>query len=77
MTRLLKLEKGRGPDLEIFGVIGSFGRSCVFLENSTSIKDMSSITVLTPPNPEQINVDIERAFAEDIGSGDATADLLP
>ncbi|MHA6204372.1 carboxylating nicotinate-nucleotide diphosphorylase [Dyella soli] len=28
------------------------------------------------PSPELIRADVERAFAEDIGSGDATADLL-
>ena len=32
---------------------------------------------LVPPSPELIRADVERAFAEDIGSGDATADLLP
>jgi len=32
---------------------------------------------LVPPSPELIRVDVERAFAEDIGRGDATADLLP
>lgn len=30
----------------------------------------------TPPSAERIQIDVERAFAEDIGSGDATADLL-
>jgi nicotinate-nucleotide pyrophosphorylase (carboxylating) len=30
-----------------------------------------------PPKPELIAADIERAFAEDIGTGDATAELLP
>ncbi|WP_243041733.1 carboxylating nicotinate-nucleotide diphosphorylase [Dyella sedimenti] len=32
---------------------------------------------LVPPPPEQIQADVQRAFAEDIGTGDATADLLP
>jgi nicotinate-nucleotide pyrophosphorylase (carboxylating) len=32
---------------------------------------------LAPPSPELIRADVERCFAEDIGSGDATADLLP
>ncbi|WP_430388260.1 carboxylating nicotinate-nucleotide diphosphorylase [Dyella sp. 20L07] len=32
---------------------------------------------LVPPSPELIRADVERAFAEDIGSGDTTADLLP
>lgn len=31
----------------------------------------------TPPAPAQIAADIERAFAEDFGAGDATASLLP
>jgi nicotinate-nucleotide pyrophosphorylase (carboxylating) len=30
-----------------------------------------------PPPIELIDADVERAFAEDVGSGDATADLLP
>lgn len=30
-----------------------------------------------PPSPELIRQEVERAFAEDIGEGDATADLLP
>jgi nicotinate-nucleotide pyrophosphorylase (carboxylating) len=30
-----------------------------------------------PPGPELIAADVERAFAEDLGSGDATAELLP
>lgn len=29
------------------------------------------------PSPELIRLEVERAFAEDIGEGDATADLLP
>jgi nicotinate-nucleotide pyrophosphorylase (carboxylating) len=32
---------------------------------------------LDPPDARLIDADIERAFAEDLGSGDATADLLP
>ncbi|RDJ00156.1 carboxylating nicotinate-nucleotide diphosphorylase [Dyella solisilvae] len=32
---------------------------------------------LAPPSSDLIRADVERAFAEDIGSGDATADLLP
>jgi nicotinate-nucleotide pyrophosphorylase (carboxylating) len=32
---------------------------------------------LAPFSPELIRGDVERAFAEDIGAGDATADLLP
>jgi nicotinate-nucleotide pyrophosphorylase (carboxylating) len=32
---------------------------------------------LAPPPAEQIRTDVARAFAEDIGHGDATADLLP
>jgi len=31
----------------------------------------------SPPSAELIRLDVERAFAEDIGTGDATADLLP
>ncbi|WP_114241739.1 carboxylating nicotinate-nucleotide diphosphorylase [Dyella sp. C9] len=34
-------------------------------------------TDLASPSPDLIRADVERAFAEDIGSGDATADLLP
>lgn len=30
-----------------------------------------------PPSPELITADVERAFAEDLGKGDATAELLP
>jgi nicotinate-nucleotide pyrophosphorylase (carboxylating) len=30
-----------------------------------------------PPGAQAIAADVERAFAEDLGSGDATADLLP
>ncbi|WP_049621745.1 carboxylating nicotinate-nucleotide diphosphorylase [Frateuria defendens] len=32
---------------------------------------------LNPPDPALIDADVERAFAEDLGSGDVTADLLP
>lgn len=32
---------------------------------------------LDPPDARRVDADIERAFAEDLGSGDATADLLP
>lgn len=32
---------------------------------------------LVPPSSDLIRADVERAFAEDIGTGDATADLLP
>lgn len=32
---------------------------------------------LHPPTASQIDADVARAFAEDIGPGDATADLLP
>ncbi|WP_266169852.1 carboxylating nicotinate-nucleotide diphosphorylase [Dyella subtropica] len=32
---------------------------------------------LAPPPAEQVQADIERTFAEDIGHGDATAELLP
>ncbi|RAO75537.1 carboxylating nicotinate-nucleotide diphosphorylase [Dyella jiangningensis] len=32
---------------------------------------------LVPPASDLIRADVERAFAEDIGTGDATADLLP
>jgi len=37
---------------------------------------MNSGTSFSPPSSAQISNDIERAFAEDIGAGDATADLL-
>ena len=30
-----------------------------------------------PPDAQQVHADVERALAEDIGSGDVTADLLP
>ncbi|MEO5622135.1 MAG: carboxylating nicotinate-nucleotide diphosphorylase [Dokdonella sp.] len=36
-----------------------------------------SIATLTLPSPETIERDVARALEEDIGSGDATADLLP
>lgn len=32
---------------------------------------------LSPPEPEAIAADVARALAEDLGSGDVTADLLP
>jgi nicotinate-nucleotide pyrophosphorylase (carboxylating) len=38
---------------------------------------MSSDLPSALPTVEQINADIERAFAEDFGPGDATAELLP
>jgi nicotinate-nucleotide pyrophosphorylase (carboxylating) len=34
-------------------------------------------TQLNPPDARLVDADVERAFAEDLGSGDATADLLP
>lgn len=36
----------------------------------------SNPSILLPP-ADQVLADVERAFAEDIGTGDATADLLP
>jgi len=38
---------------------------------------MTLTASLTPPSSDQISLDVERALAEDLGSGDATADLLP
>lgn len=38
---------------------------------------MTSPSRFAPPPAEIIQADIERAFAEDVGSGDATAELLP
>ncbi|BFI96736.1 MAG: carboxylating nicotinate-nucleotide diphosphorylase [Rhodanobacter sp.] len=38
---------------------------------------MTPVLPFDPPKPEQIAADVERAFAEDIGKGDATAELLP
>jgi nicotinate-nucleotide pyrophosphorylase (carboxylating) len=38
---------------------------------------MSSAALFDVPPAAQISADIERAFAEDFGAGDATADLLP
>ena len=38
---------------------------------------MSFARLFDAPTAEQISADIERAFAEDLGSGDATAELLP
>ena len=37
---------------------------------------MTSVQLVSPPS-ELIQADVERAFAEDIGAGDATAELLP
>ncbi|HEX8778066.1 MAG TPA: nicotinate-nucleotide diphosphorylase, partial [Rhodanobacter sp.] len=38
---------------------------------------MNSSLPFAPPSPELIAADVERAFAEDLGKGDATAELLP
>ena len=38
---------------------------------------MSAALPLNPPPAELIAADVERAFAEDLGKGDATAELLP
>lgn len=38
---------------------------------------MTAPLPLDPPAAEQIALDVERAFAEDLGTGDATASLLP
>lgn len=38
---------------------------------------MKSDFPFDPPSQEQIAGDVERAFAEDLGKGDATAELLP
>ena len=38
---------------------------------------MTRISAFAPPADDQIDLDIERALAEDLGTGDATADLLP
>jgi len=38
---------------------------------------MTAVSRFAPPSPDLIRLDVERAFAEDIGGGDATADLLP
>ena len=38
---------------------------------------MSSTFSPAAPGADQIDADVERAFAEDLGSGDATAELLP
>jgi nicotinate-nucleotide pyrophosphorylase (carboxylating) len=38
---------------------------------------VSSVPSFDPPSAAQISADIERAFAEDLGPGDATAELLP
>lgn len=36
-----------------------------------------TVAALQPPPPEQVLADAARALAEDLGSGDVTADLLP
>jgi len=36
-----------------------------------------SLSPLTPPDPGQVQADVARALAEDIGPGDVTAALLP
>jgi nicotinate-nucleotide pyrophosphorylase (carboxylating) len=38
---------------------------------------MTTALRFTPPGQALINADVERAFAEDLGKGDATASLLP
>ncbi len=38
---------------------------------------MSSANMFDEPSAAQISADIERAFGEDLGQGDATAELLP
>jgi nicotinate-nucleotide pyrophosphorylase (carboxylating) len=38
---------------------------------------MTAASRLTPPDTASIAADVERAFAEDLGRGDATASLLP
>lgn len=38
---------------------------------------MISKPSITPPPADLVLADVERAFAEDLGTGDATADLLP
>jgi nicotinate-nucleotide pyrophosphorylase (carboxylating) len=38
---------------------------------------MTTAFRFTPPDPALIATDVERAFAEDLGKGDATASLLP
>jgi nicotinate-nucleotide pyrophosphorylase (carboxylating) len=38
---------------------------------------MADALPLDPPDARLVDADIERAFAEDLGGGDATADLLP
>jgi len=38
---------------------------------------MSSVISFDAPSADQVTADIERAFAEDLGPGDATAELLP
>ncbi|GLQ96714.1 carboxylating nicotinate-nucleotide diphosphorylase [Dyella mobilis] len=38
---------------------------------------MTTALRFTPPDQATINADVDRAFAEDLGKGDATASLLP
>lgn len=38
---------------------------------------MNEFTTLYPPPEAQVRADVDRALAEDLGRGDATADLLP
>ena len=38
---------------------------------------MTSSLPFAPPPPELVAADVERAFAEDLGRGDATGQLLP
>lgn len=38
---------------------------------------MTYQNMLSPPPAERVLADVERAFAEDLGTGDATAELLP
>jgi nicotinate-nucleotide pyrophosphorylase (carboxylating) len=45
--------------------------------NATTDAARSASAPLAPPPPEQVEADVARALAEDIGSGDVTASLLP
>jgi nicotinate-nucleotide pyrophosphorylase (carboxylating) len=45
--------------------------------NATTDAARSAPAPLAPPPPEQVEADVARALAEDIGSGDVTASLLP
>ncbi len=46
-------------------------------EQAASHRNTAKMTHLfSPPDTEVIRRDVERALSEDIGSGDATADLL-